>query len=549
VAVTLFFSFLVATFVTTVLIRPLVRLAQWMHAVDLPSARKVHAAPVPRLGGLAMATGALLPLLMWATMDSQMAAFLCGVAVIVTFGVWDDLKGIDYRLKFLGQIIAVLIVVMYGEVVIRYVPFSGLDPLPDYVAIPLTVFALVGVTNAINLADGLDGLAGGITLLSLVSIGILAYPTEDAKVMLVTVSVIGSIVGFLRFNTYPARIFMGDGGSQFLGFSAGVLVIMLTQNSNTALSPALPLLILGLPILDTAMVMGERIYKGRSPFLPDRNHLHHKLLSVGLHHYEAVFAIYLLQTLLIAAAYSLRFEKDWLILLLYGSFCLALVVFLKVAMGAAWRVHVPPQQGSTTADPHWIRWLRTNQRILRGAFYFAAVAIPLYFLVGALFVERVPQDIGALACALSIVVLALYIARRHKPFHIVERACAYLAGICVVYLVQVMPGPLANFSLYRNILFGALTVAVAVGIRFSKERFRVTPTDFLVILVALVVPNLPAINVEIGNAGLAVAMLIVLFYSIELVLNNISRQWDVMRFTIFATLAILAFRGLTGALA
>jgi len=115
VAVTLFFSFLVATFVTTVLIRPLVRLAQWMHAVDLPSARKVHAAPVPRLGGLAMATGALLPLLMWATMDSQMAAFLCGVAVIVTFGVWDDLKGIDYRLKFLGQIIAVLIVVMYGR--------------------------------------------------------------------------------------------------------------------------------------------------------------------------------------------------------------------------------------------------------------------------------------------------------------------------------------------------------------------------------------------------------------------------------------------------
>jgi UDP-GlcNAc:undecaprenyl-phosphate GlcNAc-1-phosphate transferase len=193
--------------------------------------------------------------------------------------------------------------------------------------------------------------------------------------------------------------------------------------------------------------------------------------------------------------------------------------------------------------------LRTDQRILRTAFYFAAVAIPCYFFLGALFVERVPKDIGALACALSLVLLVLYIARRHKPFHIVERACAYLAGICVVYLVQVMPGALANFSLYRNILFAAMTVAVAIGIRFSKERFRVTPMDFLVILVALVVPNLPAVNIEIGNAGLAVAMLIVLFYSIELVLNNISRRWDVMRFTIFVTLATLALRGLTGALA
>jgi UDP-GlcNAc:undecaprenyl-phosphate GlcNAc-1-phosphate transferase len=118
--------------------------------------------------------------------------------------------------------------------------------------------------------------------------------------MLAATAVIGSIVGFLRFNTYPAQIFMGDGGSQFLGFSAGVLVVMLTQESNTALSPALPLLILGLPIVDTAMVMSQRLYERRSPFLPDRNHIHHKLLGLGFHHYEAVFLICVLQTLLVA---------------------------------------------------------------------------------------------------------------------------------------------------------------------------------------------------------------------------------------------------------
>src|SRR5438874_10204606 len=293
-----------------VLIPPLGGMAEWLHVVDGPAARKVHGTPVPRLGGVAMAIGAVLPPIMWATMDSRMVGFLCGVAVILFFGLWDDIKGIDYRLKFLGQIIAVLIVVLYGRMVIRYVPFLGLEPLPDYVALPLTVFALVGVTNAINLADGLDGLAGGITLLSLGMIAILAHPSGDVRVLLATIAVIGSIVGFLRFNTYPARIFMGDGGSQFLGFCAGVLAVMLTQNVNTALSPALPLLILGLPILDTLLVMGERLYEGRSPFVADRKHIHHRLLALGFDHYEAVIAIYVLQSVLIVGAYFLRFESD-----------------------------------------------------------------------------------------------------------------------------------------------------------------------------------------------------------------------------------------------
>ena len=218
--------------------------------------------------------------------------------------------------RYVSGSAATVTVQVYGGVVIRFVPLWGLEPLPDYVAIPFTAFALIGITNAVNLADGLDGLAGGITLLSLGIIGILAYPTGDANVPLAAIAVIGSIVGFLRFNTYPARIFMGDGGSQFLGFSAGVLVVMLTQTSNSALSPALPLLILGLPIVDTGIVMAQRIREGRSPFSPDKNHIHHRLLALGLHHYEAVFVIYALQTLLVATAYFVRYESDWLILAL-----------------------------------------------------------------------------------------------------------------------------------------------------------------------------------------------------------------------------------------
>ena len=184
---------------------------------------------------------------------------------------------------------------------------------------------------------------------------------------------------------------MGDGGSQFLGFSAGVLVIMLTQESNTALSPALPLMILGLPILDTGMVMAQRLREGRSPFLPDKNHIHHKLLALGFHHYEAVFVIYALQTLLVATAYFLRYESDWLILALYALFCLALIGSLKAAMASAWRFHAHPHQAGITIIPGWIQWLRKDQRVLKMAFFFALAAISCYFFVGAVLAERVPR--------------------------------------------------------------------------------------------------------------------------------------------------------------
>ena len=131
-AATLFFVVLIATFVTIVLIPPLVWLAEWLHMVDLPGERKIHTTPVPRLGGLAMAAGATLPLIMWAPMRESMVGFLLGVAIILLFGALDDIRGMSYRLKFLGQFIAVLVVVLYGGVVIRYVPFLGLQPLPDY---------------------------------------------------------------------------------------------------------------------------------------------------------------------------------------------------------------------------------------------------------------------------------------------------------------------------------------------------------------------------------------------------------------------------------
>lgn len=541
-----FLCFLIGTFLTMALIPPLCRFAERRQLVDMPSPRKVHAVPVPRIGGVAMIAGATLPVIMWVPMDRTMLAYLMGVACIFGFGLWDDLKGLEYRYKLLGQLLAVLLVVVYGGVRIKAVPFLTVDPLPAVWSIPLTVFALIGITNALNLADGLDGLAGGIALLGLAVMAIIAHTGGGGRVELVAAAVVGSIVGFLRFNTHPARIFMGDAGSQFLGFSAGVLAVLLTRESNTAVSPAIPLLILGLPIFDTFLVIATRLSEGRSPFRPDRTHFHHRLLGVGFSHLEVVFLVYALQSVFVAAAYWLRYEQDWLVVLVYVTCCVALIVALRAATATGWRAHRRPSPAELANNT--AAWLAADRRLLRIAFQLAVTAVTLFIVMGALFVESVPRDVGALAWGLLAVTIVLWGRHRNRQFSTVERACLYVAGICVVYLVQLMPGPLAKISALPDLLVVAIAVAVVIGFRFSRQRFRVTPMDFLVIFVALLVPAIPELGGRTHDFAVGAAKLVVLFYGIEMVLNNIGKRWDAMRYAMFVTYAVLGLRGMTSTL-
>jgi UDP-GlcNAc:undecaprenyl-phosphate GlcNAc-1-phosphate transferase len=318
----IFFStLLISMFITLTLIPVTSRVASALHGMDIPDERKVHPYPMPKSGGIPMAIGVIVPILLWARGDEFVRAVLIGAGIVVIFGLIDDFKGIRYEVKFAGQIAAALIVILYGGVQIRslgmLLPEDML--LPDWFSIPLTLLVIVGVTNAINLADGLDGLAGGICLLSFACIGYLAYRGGNMTLVLLSVATTGVIFGFLRFNTYPATLFMGDAGSQFLGFLAGTLSLSLTQG-NTPLSPLLPLILLGFPVLDTLTVMFERISQGRPVFVADKNHFHHKLIRLGLFHTEAVVLIYIIQALLVTAAFVFRFYSEWFLLVLYLIF-------------------------------------------------------------------------------------------------------------------------------------------------------------------------------------------------------------------------------------
>ena len=323
--------FLLAMVVTMAWLPVFGRMATKWGIVDKPGIRKVHTIAIPRVGGLAMVIGVLVAAIIVIPLEPNDRWFMLAAGVLAAFGVADDRFDLDYRIKLLGQVIAILIVVIAGDTQIHSITLDERLLLPVWISIPLTVFFLVGVTNAINLADGLDGLAGGTTFLCLGALAMLAHSSGQLATAALSLAFAGAILGFLRFNTFPASVFMGDAGSQLLGFAVGVLSLRATQSGTSALSAAIPILLLALPILDTLSVMVQRVSEGRSPFSADKNHIHHKLLALGFDHHEAVMVIYAIQADLFLLAYWLRYESDLTILGAVTVFFVGSITILQTA--------------------------------------------------------------------------------------------------------------------------------------------------------------------------------------------------------------------------
>lgn len=203
-ATALFFSFLGSLIICMALIPPLMASAGRLHILDVPRGRRMHPGSVAKVGGIALAIGTFIGVLMWAPKDNLITASLLGGLIILLFGIWDDRVGLGYGAKFAGQALAVVLVLTIGGVQIGSVPLISDNWFSPWIALPLTFLTLIAVTNAVNLADGLDGLAGGLSLISFAGFAYLAFQSDDTTVMLIVVSVLGGLLGFLRFNTYPA---------------------------------------------------------------------------------------------------------------------------------------------------------------------------------------------------------------------------------------------------------------------------------------------------------------------------------------------------------
>jgi len=540
-------GFLLAMSVTMALIPPLMRVATRFNFLDAPGQRKVHAQPVPRVGGIAMAAGTLLALALSGRFAQPMPAYLVAVLVLLVFGVWDDRRQLNAGMKFLGQIIAVVLMMSWGGVEISTLTLTQRHVLPEIVSLPLTFVFLLGVTNAINLADGLDGLAGGTTLLSLCALALLAFTSGNPFVGAVAIIIIGAILGFLRFNTHPARVFMGDGGSQVLGLSAGVLAVVLTQDRTAPLSAALPLLLLGIPIIDTLMVMTQRIAAGRSPFQADRSHIHHRLLALGFDHHEAVMAIYLLQAGLFITAWFLRYESDLLIVATFVSVALITVGLLQTAarQGWRWRAAVDNQSSAVSMPARAVQWLRQPQRLPRWALLTIATAVAVFYIRMAWECPIPTPDVRIMASVLALAIVVVLVLRWRSPeTGLVGKATLYVAAVMAVYFDHLTDTTPASLTAGEWLIYIALGTSIVLRFRLSSDRrFRITPLDLLVIFVAVAVPNLPG-SVATGAAlGESIAKLVVLLYGLETLLGATSRAWRVVAIAALGFLAACALRG------
>ena len=316
-------------FVFVALTIPLVKkIANHVGAMDIPNKRKIHKEPMPRLGGLGIYMGFLLGYMIFGEHTPTMNSILIGSFILLITGIFDDINPLKARYKLIGQVMSALIVVFYGNLFLGDITIFGLTLNFGIFSYPITILFILGCINCLNLIDGLDGLAGGISCIFFLTIGIIAYFQGRIGLSVVlTFIMLGSNLGFLLHNFYPAKIFMGDSGSMFLGFIIAVITLLGFKTIITS-SIIIPLCILIVPILDTLFAIIRRKINGESISAPDMNHFHHKLLRKNYSVRVSVIIIYIITALFSTASIVWLLVDKKIGYIIYGILVFSLIMYL-----------------------------------------------------------------------------------------------------------------------------------------------------------------------------------------------------------------------------
>ena len=341
----------IVAFITTPVVRTL---AFRVGAVDIPrDSRRMHNHPIPRMGGLAIFFGFILSALIFVPLDAPLRGMLLGAVVIVILGIFDDIYALPALPKLLVQIAAASVAVLMGnqiEVLSNPNIFSS-NPYWDlgFLSIPISVFWIVGITNAVNLIDGLDGLACGVSTISSMTMLVIALTVAEPDVALLMAALAGGCIGFLPYNLNPAKIFMGDTGSTFLGFILATVSIEGLFKSYAIISFAVPFLMLGLPIFDTCFAILRRVSHGQSPMSPDRGHIHHRLIDMGFNQKQAVAILYAISATLGLTAVVLTSSGEVKAIVLLLAVLAAILVGACIIYGTEhWGKH--PHEAETESE-------------------------------------------------------------------------------------------------------------------------------------------------------------------------------------------------------
>jgi UDP-N-acetylmuramyl pentapeptide phosphotransferase/UDP-N-acetylglucosamine-1-phosphate transferase len=310
-------SFLAATLITALCIPQIIRLSRKYKLVDNPDQRKMHKVPIPTLGGIGFFTGFIVLSLFWMIVLGNLSDFVLFIALLVLFvtGIFDDLTDMRALVKFGIQIVVALIISYFGFRVESLFGIFGIYEMPVWAQYAFSVLLITGLTNAFNLIDGIDGLAGGLAFINSLIMGAILLLQGNVIYGTLAISFAGALFGFLIFNFNPAKIFMGDTGSLIVGFLMAIFGIVILKAGAPPhawfidYTSAITIVVVGillLPVYDTLRVFAERILKKSSPFKPDKTHVHHLLIETGANHKKAVFILYTTNILIIVAAFLLR---------------------------------------------------------------------------------------------------------------------------------------------------------------------------------------------------------------------------------------------------
>jgi len=326
-------SFFSAFVVTLITIPPILQLVKKYSLYDVPDHRKEHKIPIATFGGVAIWAGMVTSIMLWFTFSNQavVISFMFSLVILFSLGIMDDLKNLSARYKLVIEIGLATIMAIAGTRITTFNGLFGINELPLTAQYTFTVPAIVGITNAFNLIDGIDGLAGGLGFMSLITLGIFLTLCGDKNMALIAFSLAGGLLAFLYFNLNPARIFMGDTGSLMLGFVIAIMCIRLIQVNNSLASPMVPhapifaLGIVLIPVFDALRVFSIRMWKGKSPFSPDKTHIHHLLTNSGFSHGFAAKLICTIHAFILMEVYWLKDLRQELTLFFL---VLAMIVFV-----------------------------------------------------------------------------------------------------------------------------------------------------------------------------------------------------------------------------
>lgn len=349
VAVTLTLAMLISLATTPVV----QKIAFKIGAVDVPKdARRMHKEPIPRMGGLAIFFAFLLSSLVFHPLTDQFKGMLLGAVIIVILGIFDDIYALPAKPKFIIQIIAALCATTQGNVITILSNPNIFSAEPYWhlgiLSIPFTVLWIVAITNAVNLIDGLDGLACGVSTISSMTMLVISLTVSEGYVAVLMAALVGACLGFLPYNLNPAKIFMGDTGSTFLGFILAVASIQGLFKLSAIVSFAVPFLILGLPIFDTCFAIMRRLATGRSPMSPDREHIHHRLIDMGFTQKQAVATLYIISAILGLSAVILTTSGVVKAMLFFSALCFAIAIGYKLFVSPNYSEY-PPSNSDTPA--------------------------------------------------------------------------------------------------------------------------------------------------------------------------------------------------------